>query len=172
MLLKGLPIAGLFKVHKDLENKKEKSKKNSYIRKVLEEKSKKDIKKDEKNKEKYIYNSEYYDFIKDPRLSRNKIDAIKHAYFQNGINLDDFKKNLGNELYKCSKAQLENYVEVYTRWQDGFLDKQEFTFSKKLIHEEALPQEELKQDVLPIIEKSNLTERQIKECIDIGDGRS
>jgi hypothetical protein len=171
LLLKGLPIAGLFQLHKDLENKKERSKKNSYIRRVLEEKSKKDIKKDEKNKEKYIYNNEYYEFIKDPKLSRSKIDAIKHAYFQNGINLDDFKKDLGKELYKCSKAQLENYVEMYTRYQDGFLNKEEFTFSKKLIHEESLPQEELKRDVLPIIEKYDLTERQIKECIDIGNDR-
>lgn len=166
LVLKGLPITQVFLIQKDLDKIKENSKKNAYFNKFLDKKTK-----NKEEKDTHLYNQEYYDFIKDEKLARDKIDTIKYAYFQNGINLEDFKKDLGNELYKCSNDQLENYVETYTRYQDGYLSRDEYFFSKEIIHNDYLTQEEIRDDVLPVIEDYNLTERQIKECIAMGADR-
>ena len=141
-ILKGLPLQGIFLLQKELNSRKEQSKKNAYINNILKKKEELEKRKNKDKtidqKDKHLYNQEYYDFIKDPKLSRSKIDAIKHAYFQNGVNLKEFKENLGRELYKCSPEQLENYVQAYTRYKDNFLSREEFYFSKKLIKEEQI----------------------------------
>ena len=187
LILKGLPMTNLMVFANDLNLKKTKQEQEAYLNKVSEqkrrikereeaskEKTKEKIKENkvENKKESHLYNQEYYDFIKDEKLSRDKIDIIKYAYFQNGVNLEDFKKDLGEDLYKCDRDQLENYVNVYTRFQDGYLSKEEYFFSKRIIEDDHITQEEIKKDVLPVIEKYDLTEKQIIECVDIGATRS
>lgn len=164
-ILKGLPAKDFVLLQKDLSKEKSKNKKKSYINRYLECKNKEE-------KEVHLYNKEYYDLINDKRLSMDKIDIIKHAYFQNGIDLNDFKKDLDTELYKCSREQLENYVETFTKYTDGYISKEEYFFSKKIIHNEDITQEEIKKDILPTIENYDLTERQINECIAIGSNRN
>lgn len=183
MVLKGVPLVGLVTLQNDLNKRKTKSEKEAYLNVKLEEKRKdlerleiaKSIEKREElevsSKEYQIYNKEYYDFIKDEKLSNDKIDVIKYAYFQNGLNLDDLKNDLGNDLYSCNIDQLKNYVDTYTRFVDGYLTKNEYEFSKEIIEENHITQEEIKDVVLPTIEKYDLTERQIKECVDIGAHR-
>lgn len=162
-ILKQLSVHQNFIIVNELNNKNKKQQ-TIYLRNISF--------KVEKIKNAPIYNKEYYDFIDDRKLSNNKIDIIKYAYFQNGINLNELKKDLGNELYTCDSEQLQNYVDCYTKYLDGYLNKNEYEFSKNLIEDYSLPQKELAKDVLPIIENFNLTQKEIRECIDIGKNRN
>ena len=169
-IAKNIETKELHHLIKDLKEERTLQRKESIIRTGLE-KINIIVKNDKDNGNKHLYNQDYYDLIENPRISNQKIGIIKYAYFHNGIDLKEFSNDLQDDLFKSDAEQLKNYVDAFTKYKDDFLSKNEYEFAKKVINDYDINQKEIGECILPAIEKSKLSEKQIQECIYAGKNR-
>ena len=141
-----------------LESNKEKQQR-------LREKKEEENRKETSKGNNVIYNKQVYKMYEDDRLSRDKQDFLKYAYFKKGINLEEFQKNMGNELYNCSEAQLENYVELWDKYQSNYISRDDFYYGKNLVFKEEISQESIEEVVIPMLQEDTLSKKEIDECI-------
>ena len=112
-----------------------------------------------------IYNKQLDKVYEDNKLSRDKQDFLKYAYFKKGIDIEEFKKNMGNEIYNCSEEQLENYVELWDKYQRNYISRDDFYYGKNVVFKEEISQESIEEIIIPMLQEDTLSKKEIDECI-------
>ncbi len=133
-------------------------------RKLREEKEKENKSLKDKG-EQPIYNKQLYKMYEDNRLSRDKQDLLKDAYFHKGLNIEEFKKNMGNEIYNCSEDQLYNYIELWDKYQTNYISRDDFYYGKNVVFKEEISQDAIEEIVIPSLQEDILSKNEITECI-------